>query len=311
MSINKDKLIVANTGSDTLTVIDLKDDYSLETFKLWEMLNSSGIQNLNSSSAIGPYTLAAGNEKNIIYSVNSYDNSVFKINIKDMVIEEVIYIGRSPSHVEIIDGLIFVTNTDSNSVSVIDEENFVILENITVGEKPYDIKADFEEKRVFVANSNEYSISVIYLENNKIEKIRLDSNPLHFFLNSKLLYILSSQVNGMVKSSVSILDLSNNELIKKVYIEGVLVDMTPIDKKDEIFVTNAEDGYLYKIDLIRGKIIDKYHLGGMPSKLLWDGNKLLYIVNSLKNYISLFDCSKGKIMKNIKVGIEPNGLIFL
>ncbi|KGG79880.1 hypothetical protein Y919_09415 [Caloranaerobacter azorensis H53214] len=307
------RLIVANAGNDTLTLVDLKNKYEIENIFLNNICRNRERVNIFSINrpCIGPHHIIKGSNDSIIYTANSYDNSVFKIDINKKTVIDTVYVGSCPKHLELLNGCIFVTNTDSNSVSVIDEKEFILLENIPVGEKPHDIKINNSENLIYVANSSGYSLSLIYLDSNKIDEIRLKFNPFHIIINKDKVYILCPQSNGTMQSIIQILDIKDNILLTELKVEGVILDMVVIEDTDILYTTNAFDGFLYKINIEKKNILEKYYLGGMPNCMLYNGDDLLFISDALKNCVTVFDYKKGKIIKNISVGLEPNGLILV
>ncbi|KPU27744.1 hypothetical protein TR13x_04285 [Caloranaerobacter sp. TR13] len=311
--MKRKKLVVANAENDTLTLVDLENKYEVENIFLNNISTSKKRVNISSINRpyIGPHHIIRGSNDSIIYTANSYDNSVFKIDINSKTVIDAVYVGSCPKHLELLNGCIFVTNTDSNSVSVIDEKDFILLENIPVGEKPHDIKINNSKNRIYVANSSGYSLSVIYLDSNKIDKIRLRFNPFHILTNKDRIYILCPQSNGMHQSAIQILDINDNILLAELEVEGVVLDMVVIENTDILYTTNALDGFLYKINIEKKNILEKYYLGGMPNCMLYNGDDLIFISDALKNCVTVFNYKKGKIIKNISVGLEPNGLILI
>lgn len=309
----KKKLVVANAENDTLTLVDLENKYEIENIFLNNVIRSKKRVNISSISRpyIGPHHIIKGSNNSIIYTANSYDNSVFKIDIDKKTVIDAVYVGSCPKHLELLNGCIFVTNTDSNSVSVIDEKDFILLENIPVGEKPHDIKINNSKNRIYVANSSGYSLSVIHLDSNKIDKIKLNYNPFHIIINKNKIYILCPQSNGMCQSIIQILDIKDNMLLTELEVEGAILDMVVIENTDILYTTDALDGFLYKINIEKKNILDKYYLGGMPNCVLYNGDNLLFISDALKNCVTVFDYKKGKIIRNISVGLEPSGLILI
>jgi len=206
--------------------------------------------------------------------------------------------------------LIFVTNSDSNSTSILDKKEFNLIENIPVGEKPHDIKFDKKNNSIFIANSNGYSITHINLNNNKSTTLKLKYNPQHLYIEDRKMYIVCPQSNGMLKSNVSILDLDDMEVHSLVDICGVILEITLIKEQDAIFITNGENGYLYRVSLKNNSITEKYYLGGMPNSIIRNKD-YLFITDSLRNHVKVFDFKKETIVKSIDVGLEPNGLDFI
>lgn len=302
--VNKfEKLAVVNTGSDSISIIDINNGFEFETILLSE-----------NQPYLGPHQIINNEEGDIVYSANSYANSVFKINIDEKKVVDNLVIGSFPSHIDRIDNHLMVTNGDSNSISVIDEKGFQLLENIPVGEKPHDIKVHKRTKNIFVTNSNDYTIDVLNLCNKKIEKneeIRLPFKPLHLSIGVENIYVLCPLNNGMINSKILELDIDTGELKKTIDIDGVINDMIVMEEKGVMYVTNIDDGFLYNVDTHNGNILDKFFLGGMPNTLISDMGKLLFITNILNNNLIVFDHLKSTIIKRIKLGEEPNGMLLM
>ncbi|MBS4539234.1 hypothetical protein GOQ27_12230 [Clostridium sp. D2Q-11] len=306
------KLLVANTASNSLTCIDILNGHKSIEFKYSDMISPNIRSKIDEKTFnIGTHQIFNSSISNIIYTVNSYSNSIFKIDISSKQILDVVYVGCCPNHIELYKGNIYVTNSDSNSISIIEEKDFDLITNIPVGEKPHDLKIDRLRDKLYIANSNGYSITIIDLLNNKDERILMDIHPLHFYILDENMFILSCQCNGERKSSISLFNLDSKKVFRRIYIDESLLDMTVLVERNIIFTTNAGDGCLYKIDYENQEIIDKINIGGMPNNVLWDKNKLLYITNSLDDCVVVFDINESKIVKQIPVGKDPNGLIFI
>lgn len=309
--MDKQKIIVANTGDDSLSVIELHKGFKSEVLSLCPLLNRKDTVIMSSKkSFLGPHQVITGEEKNIVYTTNAYDSSIFKINIKSRRIEEVAVVGKYPSHMQIVDNLIFVTNSDSNSTSIIDKKDFNLIENIPVGEKPHDIKYDKRNNNIFIANSNGYSITKLDLNTSKSSTMKLNYNPQHLYIEDRKMYIVCPQSNGMARSNVSVMDLDTMEVYNLVDICGVILEIALIKEKDIVFITNGENGYLYKVSLKDNSIIKKYYLGGMPNSIVRNQD-YLFITDSLRNHVIIFDFNKDTIVKTIGVGLEPNGMDFI
>lgn len=307
------KVIVANTGEDSIGIIDLQDNYITKLIPIKYLIKEEEILNIYLDTYhIGPYALCLSSNKEDIYLTNVYDNSIYKINIASRKIVDMLPVGKFPICVEVYEELILVLCSDSNSVSVIDEEKFKLIENITVGEKPGDIEIDRSNNKIYIANNNGYSIDVIDLNSNVIESIKLNKNPIKILIEEELMYILSIINNGVLNSSnISILNLKSNIIIKSINIDGLYNNMFKPFGYEIVYITSFENGCIFKIDLHTGKIILKKHIDGMPNKITKYGNDKLLISNNSKNWITIFDILQDKILNNIKVGIEPNDLIII
>lgn len=306
------RLLVANSGSDSIIVLDIVNNIAIDNIYLDNIVNKScNIFSNRQVPLLGTHCMELNKKRNFLYLVNSFDSSVFKIDIKKMQIVNTVNVGSYPTHLQILDDKLIICNSDSNSISIVDEKDFTLVENVSVGFKPHDIKVDKNRNKVYVSNSNGYSISVVDLENSNIEIIKLCNHPLHLQICKDVMVILCSQTNGMKCSYISILDLNTHKILKRIPIENVILDMTAILEKNIIFITNISNGYIYKVDINKDNEIIKYYIGGMPSNLLWNGENTLYITDIERNLLLIFDIEKERVIKSVRVGIEPSGMVLL
>lgn len=112
-------------------------------------------------------------------------------------------------------------------------------------------------------------------------------------------------------SNICIIDLKTCSEKNTNNIKGIFNNMLKIRGREIVFVTNMDNGYLYRMDIERKDLISKTYLSGMPNKLAWDGGDVLYITNISKNILTLFDIKLNKVMDYVEVGREPNGILIL
>lgn len=307
------KIIVANTGEDSITIVDLTNNNKIKTIPLTSLINKDNKLNIYLDTYhIGPYDLCIGSNKKNIFLTNVYDNSLFKIDIDSMKIQDVLPVGKFPIAAEVYGGLIFVINSDSNCVSIIDEESFKNIENISLGEKPIDIFIDKNNEKAYIANGNGYSVDVIDLKKDTLETIKLNKNPIKVQIENNLLYVLSNINNGVLNcSDLSIIDIESNVVQNVINLNGIYNNMVKLEGKEFVYITSQENGYIYKINLCNFSVSAKKKLDGMPNKILTLNKQLLLISNISKNCIIIFDSKSDKILEYIQVGKEPNGLVMI
>lgn len=307
---NNEKIIVANTRDDSLTFIDLTNWTKSETWNLKRSIQLKKGLNMQ-SIYLGPYELERDKEGNL-YCTNVYDNSILKIDLVKREIIDILAVGKYPTCIKYFDKKLFIVNSDSNSISIIDVESFSLVENIQVGEKPVDIEIDEKNKRIYIANSCGQSIDVIDLIGHEKTTIKLKSNPVKIIIDNEQLFILTNVNNGALNTSnISIIDLKNHMRKDINHIEGIFNNMLKISGREIVFITNMDNGYLYRMDIERRDLLSKTYLSGMPNKLGWNGGDILFITNISKNCLTLFDINLNKVIDNIEVGIEPNGILIL
>ncbi len=306
--MNYRKILIANTGEDSLT---LKDGYSLKTIFLSKLIDEKKDNSTQENSQLGPYDMDIG-EGGFIYIANSYDNSIMKIDLENIKLLEFIKVGRNPTCIKRFMGKIYVANSDSNSISIIDEKTFSLIEDISVGEKPTDIQIDENGLKLFIANGNCYTINILDLNSEKISSIILSKQPVKIAIEDKRLFILSYINNGVMNyCNLSELEIENYKTMMSIDLKGIFANFVKIKGKEVFYLSNIEDGYIYKVFIDNEVNITKTYLGGMPSNIKWDGEKNLYIANILNNDLTIIDESRNKIIDNIRVGKEPNGVLLL
>ncbi|WP_313757063.1 hypothetical protein [Tissierella sp.] len=302
------KILIANTGEDSLTMIDKSISKTIFLSKLIEEKGDNWIQEGN---RLGPYDIDMGEEDHI-YIANSYDNSIMKIDLQNIKLLGILKVGKNPTCIKKFRNKIYVANSDSNSISIIDENTFSLIENISVGEKPTDIQIDEEGLRIFILNGNCYTINVLNLDTEKISSIILSNQPVKMVIEDKRLFVLSYINNGISNySNLSELKAEDYRTIMSIDLKGIFGDFVKIQGEELFYLSNMEDGYIYRIFIGKEVSISKIYLGGMPNNIKWDKKTKLYIANILNNNLTILDKSNNQIIDNIRVGKEPNGILLL
>lgn len=303
MYLEYTKILVSNIGDNSLSLIDLETKKVIQNISLRKIIG----ENKN----IGPSHMEISKD-GLLYLVNSYDDSLMKIDIEEVSLINWIKVGRYPSCLGVFKDEIYVVNSDSNSISIIDEKEFTLIEDISLEERPTDMAIDREGFKIFIANANSHSISILDLNNNDIEHIRLDKQPIKIIIENNRLFLLSYVNNGIENySNLSELGINKQNTIRSIDFKGIFSDLIKIKDKEIFYMLNIDEGYLYRVFMDKEIKITKIYLGGMPNSICWDGENDLYITNSLSGLLSLVDESNQEIICNIRVGKEPNAILLL
>lgn len=295
------RILVSNSAEDSLSLTDLKEKAIVQKIFL----------PLEENKRLGPSDIVIDDEK-FLYIVNSHDDSIMKFDLLNLTTSSLVKVGRCPICIRIFKEKIYVVNCDSNSISVIDEKSFCLIEDISVGEKPTDIQIDKENLKIFISNENSHSISIIDLNKETVSSIILEMQPIKMIIDRERLFVLSYINNGRINySNISEIDIKNYNIIMSLDLKGIFESFIKIKDKEEFYMSNAEDGYLYNIRIKNKVDISKIYLSGMPGNIISDGEDKLYIVNTSNNYISVVDIEKNLLINKIRVGKEPCGILLL
>lgn len=305
------RVVVANTGEDSLTLIDLTDCCKVKTIFLSKLIEGNKDSFTQENNQLGPSDIAA-DEDGLIYITNSYDNSLMKIDLEEIELLGSIKVGKNPINVKVCRGKIYVVNSDSNSISIIDEETFTLIADISVGERPTDIQIDEKGLKAFIANGNCYTINVVDLVSENVSAIILSKQPIKIAIEDNRLFVLSYINNGVTNwSNLSELELNEFKTIMSLDLKGIFSNFIKIKGEEIFYLSNVEDGYIYKIEIKDKVNISKVYLGKMPSDIKWDGETKLYITDALKDILVIIDKKNNEIINKIRVGHEPNGVFLL
>ncbi len=309
-------MLITDTFEDKLILINLKNFNIEKTIDIWRLITKDNLHDELETNKLGLYELNKTKFNNI-YITNCNDNSIMKIDIYREKILGILKVGKNPTCINSFNGKIYIGNSDSNTISVIDEKGFCLLEDISVGERPTDIKIDEKNERMFVANGNCYTISIINLINKEIRSITLDMYPIKLIYEDDRLFVLSYRNKGNEDyTNLSEIEIKSSEIKDSIDLVGIFTDFTKIKGKEIYYLTNIEDGNIYIISIDKNLEIQTIqkeilYLGGMPNKIVFDGKSNIYICNMLSGELVVLDEKNQKITNKLRVGKEPNGLLLL
>jgi YVTN family beta-propeller protein len=272
---------VANTGSNTVSVIDGKTDRVVATIPV-------GSQ---------PHGIIVSNTLGKVYVTNSGSNSVSVIDGKTNEVVASIPVGSNPEGLcqmfqngtsagtAAITTTIYVINTASNSISAIDGKTNKVVATIPVGSQPHGIIVSNTLGKVYVTNSGSNSVSVIDGKTNKVvAKIPVGSNPHRLALFMSTVYVTNSGSN-----SVSVIDGKTDRVVATIPVDplprGIVVDSSSF-----AYTTNKVASSVSVIDGKTDRVVATIPVGRIPNDVVasssYSFNKI-YITNSGSNSVSI------------------------
>lgn len=305
------KIITANSGDDTITIVDRLPPFNKEIINLKSiLLSNEKYMETKRDITIGPYDLIIDSYGKLLV-VNSFDDSLFRIDLNTHKVIGIVNLGRCPVSIKLLDDKIIVINCDSNSITILNEKDLELIENFHIGCKPTDLDINKKDKKIYITNSEGYSVSIIDPDSGEIEEIKLDSQPVKIVIEGDYIYILSYIYNGTTNYSKLIaIGTKDYKIIWSFKLKGVYYDFIKVWNKLYFYLINPEDTYLYGLNPMEEKENKKIYLGGLPNKIMIDKNDI-YINDLLNDLIIIIDTKKYEIVQKIKVGKEPQGILLL
>ncbi len=251
-------------------------------------------------------------------------NTVSVIDIPTNQVIFTINVGLVPTNIAITpDGSkVYVANTGSdtipgNTVSVIDVEKLVLdpknaVIAVVVGIKPGVIAISSDGSRVYVANLNSDTVSVIETATNAVIATVIDVGPVPIGIaitgdNSKI-YVANFGTPSAPGKTVSVIDAATNEEIDEVDVEPNPIAVLIAPDNSRVYVANADT--ITVIDVPRDIVINKIFVrGGGPTNIAIapDGSKV-YLASSGRDRVSVIDVSVDRIIATINVGSKPSSM---
>ena len=336
------KVYVANSGSDTVSVIDGANNVKLKDItvgqnpgymsfyppnKIYVVNSASGtvslidlITNTKIKDAIpvgeNPGYIAADEPKQKIYVDNYYGTSVSVINGTDNTKIKDITVGEFPNATAIgPSGLtIYVANSVSNTVSVINTDNDTVIKTITnVGlNNPSYIFYDSATNTIYVANSGSNTVSVINgTDNTKIKDITVGRRP--DYIGSY--YVSYHQWSGgsntiyvanSGSNTVSVINGTDNTKIKDITV-GKHPDYLSFGIfSNTIYVANSGSNTVSVINGTDNTKIKDITVGENPSYIAASKTNTIYTANPSSDSISAIDGVTNKVVAGVKFNISPS-----
>lgn len=286
-------LIVCNTGSDTISKISL-EDYSVKDIALGYF-----------QGPYGPSGIFL--ENNLLYTANSYCNTVSVINLNSFKEESSLYVGAHPNDLIKYDNYLYIACSESNVVAVYDlNENRIILD-IAINCWPHNMEMLKDKKIIFVSNFLSNNVSVIDIETNKVVgDINTFEYPTKIKISkdNKYLYVCESYMGNSLGGYIEIFDLKNYKAVTKIKVGQEPMDIN--EDLEELYVCNFGEGTVSVIDSNSFKEVKKIYIGGMPKAIIKEKESIC-VSDYLNGRIIILSLTEGN-RKVITVGKEPNAM---
>ena len=303
-------IYVANSGSDTVTVIDSANNTAYRSLRV-------GISPVH----IYGNPLPNDTSQDTIYVANSGSGSVSLINATtDTVNPKPVPVGISPVHVYgdlSVSDTIYVVNSGSDSVSVINTTTSTVKKEIPVGVSPVHVYGDLSvSDTIYVANSGSDSVSVINTTTEYSKKRDICwGAPVYIFGDPSFdtIYVANSG-----SDSVSVINTTTDTVnpkpvpvgISPVHIFGNLTSnfFGSQSVSDTIYVANSGSDSVSVINTTTSTVKKEIPVGGAPVYIFVDsflGD--IYVANSESGGVSVIDGKTNEAVAGVTFNVSPFG----
>jgi YVTN family beta-propeller protein len=193
-----------------------------------------------------------------------------------------------------------IHQSPSHSVSVIDGNNNhqILQKNIFVGKDPYDLAINDDTKKVYVANYNSGTVSVIDGEKYELLKhIDVTDKPLSVSVNQNTSKVYVTHESSNI---LSIIDETKDN-ITTISLSSISDDININSKTSKVYVSHPANNTISVIDGITDKMIKEIDAGKTPIRIDIDENGTVFVVNLGSDSVSVIDGTNDTIIKTLKI----------
>lgn len=310
------KVYVANETGGSVTVIDLQD--SLKTTTI-DLSDSAGTMFMAHNVQVAPdgksvWVAAAGMD-------SSKTNYLIVIDPNTGTIKERVLLGKDlhVAHVVLDDQSknACVTAGETNEVIQVDATTYQVVGKFDLGAKHAPHGLRYANGKLYVANMDGKSMSVINVADGKVTDIPLGgiAPQVAVTRDDKFIFISLYDTKEVIQY-----DLKNGQLNRIPLPTTAQGPIQLYATPDSKLLYVADQGELlgrpvsnevYVIDIPNAKVISTIKVGNKAhGVVVGNDGKSVYVTNTIDNTVSVIDVASQKVIHTIPVGKGPNGISY-
>lgn len=254
---------------------------------------------------IYPHHFCIDKEKNKMYLPSSSNGILYVLDMTNEKIIDSSSIGGSLTQVALHNEEIFIANEDSNSIYFMDKNTLDPIGMVSVDDMPHGFCFDLPRKKLYVPCMD--SITSIDIINKVVEqKMSIDFKAWHVQLDKYKNEIYVSTLDG----KVVVIDEESLQT-KQVYDEFLLPVQISFNYKDKkVYIADLGYKNIKILDYNQVKYIGNIDVDGIPQGLeISKDEKRLFVSDTQRNSVKVYDTATNGLIKEIKVGKEPTTII--
>ena len=299
-----------------------------------------------------PFGIAYDPGNEWMYVTNQFENTVSVIDTTtNKVIDtnpntpdeiDPIMVGDTPTGIayDLIHKRMYVTNGGRVSVSVIDTTTNKVIDTnpntpdeidpIKVGNLPFGIAYENQNKKIYVTNREDDTVSVIdttintVIDTNpntpEIDPIKVGDTPTGIAYDPvhKRMYV-TNQFNN----TVSVINTTSNTVVSSITVPSLPLHIVHDPRNERMYVTNRGANTVSVIDITTNTVVSSpIIVGDGPTGVSYDDpvHKRIYVTNQLENTVSVIDTNTNRVIDTkpntpdeidpIRVGDGPKGIAY-
>jgi YVTN family beta-propeller protein len=299
------KLYVANSGGDSIHVIDLKALKVIGEIK----------------TAKHPHGAAVSGDGRRLFSSIESDHTLLVIDTAADKVLQTIKLTKKPNQCAVTpDGkLVGVPIRDGDSVDIVDIAQGKVVKTLPV-KVPHNCYNAGRNDRMFVTSMGDHKVNLIDLKSlSYAAEIPVGGipRPLAVTRDEKTLYCALSDLHGFVIADVASRRVTHTIELPKLPADAKFpvpntpthgLELSPDEK--ELWVTSCATDTIYVFDVGSKQIVGKVGVGKGPNWVTFSPDGAYCCVsNVLSDDVSILDVAKRQEVARLKVGPQPKRLV--
>lgn len=296
-------IIVSNEKDNTISIIDGDSLEVVETVEVGQR----------------PRGIVLSNDGSVLYMCTSDDNHVEVLDLETLKVLHNLPSGPDPELMALSpDGtFLYIANEDDNLVTVVNVDERLKVTEIPVGIEPEGIGLSPDGK--WLVNTSETTNMAHFIDTETLEieaNVLVDTRPrvAQFTADGNEVWV-SSEIGG----TVSIIDTDTKEIKTKISFEvrGLPPEtIQPVgiklstDGSNKAYIALGPSARVAVVDMTSYEVEDYLLVGPRVWNLEFSPDqKRLFTTNGVSGDVSVIDLEKQRVIKSIKVGRLPWGVV--
>lgn len=289
MSARNERIYVANSASDTVSVIDADTNAVIATLAVGD--RPTGVVLLGDR----------------VYVTNSRGGTVSVIDIAGNTVVATVPVGAGPAGLDpaAYYGELWVANEGSDNVSVIDVRTNTVVDTVPVGVAPHGISFSAHGDQVYVTSQPDTVTVVDEYDHDVAATVPVGHTPTDI---EAPMWFNKVYVSNQSSSTVSVIDRASNTVVKTIPVgtapTGMVADLS------RLFVANKGSSTISVIDMATDTVVNTWS-AVHPHDVTFSPLTADYLYASGMGpggVVTVLDASTGAVVATVAVGDSPEGI---
>lgn len=293
LSERNERMYVANSASDTVSVIDADTNAVIATIPVGD--RPTGVVFLGTR----------------VYVTNQLSGTVSVINIASNTVVATVPVGIRPAGMDFSAyyGELWVANEGSNNVSVIDLDTNTVVGTVPVGVAPHGISFSAHGEQVYVTSQSDTVTVVDEYDHDVAATVPVGHTPTD--IEAPALFNDKVYVSNQSSNTVSVIQRASNTVVGTIPVGADPTGMVENSSRSRLFVANKGSSTISVIDMVTDTVVDTWsavHPHELTFAALTPGYLYATGMGATGGVVTKLDAATGAVVGTVPVGDFPEGI---